>query len=79
MLQNDDASQCTAMVFLDFSKAFGTVSHKLLLTQLEFCGISAGAPEWFGSSLSYCCQRIKVEHASDVTVSEYLGITASVP
>ena len=39
-------------VFLDFSNAFDTVNHDILLTKLHHYGIRSSAMKWFQSNLS---------------------------
>jgi hypothetical protein len=46
-----DRSLVTAAVLLDYSQAFQTVNHKLLLAKLEFYGCSGGSIQWFSSYL----------------------------
>ena len=36
-------------VFLDFSKAFDTTNHDILLAELHYCGIGVIANNWFKS------------------------------
>jgi ribonuclease P/MRP protein subunit RPP40 len=70
-----DASECILMVLLDFSKAFDTVNHKLLLTKLMAMGFNDSALNWFGSYLSGRHQKVK----SAGTTSEWCSIDNGVP
>ncbi|ELT88509.1 hypothetical protein CAPTEDRAFT_206224 [Capitella teleta] len=50
------------VIYLDFSKAFDSVSHSLLLFKLEhFYGISGSLLDWFKDYLSNRVQRVVVE------------------
>ena len=55
-----DRRQFAGIVFLDLSKAFDTVNHKLLLDKLFKLGLSPSAFSWFKSYLSDCCQVTRV-------------------
>ena len=44
-------------LFLDFSKAFGTVDHSNLLKKLKYCGIRGEMLKWYKTNLSDCCQN----------------------
>ena len=70
-----DASECCLMVLLDFSKAFDTVNHKLLLTKLMYMGFNDSALNWFGSYLSGRHQKVK----SGGNLSEWSSINNGVP
>ena len=59
--------------FIDLSKAFNTVSHKI--TQLENYGVKRTNLQWFKSYLENCKQFIAYENFS----TSYITISCGVP
>ncbi len=62
-------------IFLDFSKAFNTINHAILLKKLEFYGISRTALKWLESYLSNRKQAVTYNNH----VSGELVIKCGVP
>ena len=55
-----DKKQVTAMVLLDFSKAFDSIGHTILLKKLQGLRISQTALRWFTSYLSQRQQQVRI-------------------
>lgn len=62
------------MIFIDFSKAFDSVNHNLLLYKLNSMGFSGSLLKWFSSYLCDRRQRVMVEG----NFSEYCSVTSAV-
>ena len=61
ILSSMDDSRVTALTLLDFSAAFDTIDHAILLRRLgDWFGVSGKALDWFKSYLTGRSQRIKV-------------------
>lgn len=57
-------TKVTVLVLVDFSNAFNTVSHDILLSILSYVMVSPGALEWFSSYLQERQQSIHVGDSS---------------
>ena len=51
ILKNNEHNKYTIGMFLDLSKAFDTLNHKLVLQKMEKYGIRGVALDWFESYL----------------------------
>ena len=61
-------------IFLDFVKAFDTVSHDILLEKLKYHGIRGLPLNWFKSYLSSRYQCVKIDNAKS-----YKAVVCGVP
>ena len=70
-----DDSEVTLLVLLDFSKAFDTVNHRLLLAKLDILGFQGNVCSWIHSYLSGRSQKVR----TDTGESEWADIKNGVP
>ena len=70
-----DSGKETDLIYLDFAKAFDSVSHSKLLFKLKSFGISGPLLNWFADYLRDRKQCVVVEGAS----SSFLNVTSGVP
>lgn len=75
-LENNDIA---LGVFLDLSKAYDCIDHKLLLFKLEKYGLRGNTLEWFRSYLSDRKQKVSISKGGQVTHSECQSILRGVP
>ena len=55
-----DSKQSTIAVYLDFSKAFGSVNHNILMSKLLYNDVRGDMQHWFESYLSNRKQNVSV-------------------
>ena len=69
-----DRSSSVLSVFIDFSKAFDTVPHDILLKKLDHYGIRGGVKNWFADYLQNRQQVTIYENAISTTKNTTLGV-----
>ncbi len=58
VLEAMDRKELTGLLFVDISKAFDSINHKILLGKLEHIGLSESSLKWFKSYLKDRQQRV---------------------
>ena len=74
MYSSLDSKQSTIVVYLDFSKAFDTVNHNILMNKLLHNGVRGVMQHWFESYLSNRKQYISIKTCSSSMSNITLGV-----
>ncbi|PKU37371.1 rna-directed dna polymerase from mobile element jockey- hypothetical protein [Limosa lapponica baueri] len=70
-----DERRAVDVVYLDFSKAFGTVSHSVPIAKLRKCGLDEWTVKWIENWLKDRPQRVVIRG----TESSWKSVTSGVP
>ena len=70
-----DMGRAVDIVYLDFSRAFDTVPHSLLLEKLRCYGLDKWSVQWVGNWLTGRTQRVVVNGS----FSKWQPVTSGVP
>ena len=80
ILADMDVGRGAILVLLDFSRAFDTINHTLLLAKLAYYGFDSNALSWFSSYLCDRSQRVEASDSSGIKMcSEASAVTRGVP
>src|SRR5437899_2659364 len=74
ILTHLDKRLFSAGIFIDFSKAFDSLDHSILLKKLEKFGIRGHLFKWFSSYLPNRCQYTYVNDTASVTYEIKYGV-----
>ena len=66
-------------IFYDFTKAFDTICHDILLNKLTFYGLRGSAHDWLSSYLSGRTQAVKINNSTGMALSEWVNVETGVP
>ena len=79
ILKGYEMQKSTAAVFLDLSKAFDTLSHKIFLEKLDRYGVRGVANKWFESYLTDRKMRCKCKFGGHEELSESYPVEYGAP
>ena len=69
-----DSKQSTNAVYLDFSKAFNTVNHNILMSKLLHNGVRGVMQRWFESYLTNRKQYVSIRNCNSSMSNITLGV-----
>lgn len=75
IMQANDLGKITVLTLIDFSKAFDTINHEVLLSILHFIGLSDEAVKFFANYLSNRSQSVKINNK----LSQFLNVSSGTP
>ncbi|GAB0203543.1 mitochondrial enolase superfamily member 1 [Grus japonensis] len=70
-----DEGRAVDIVYLDFSKAFDTICHRILVSKLRKCGLDERTVGWVGNWLKGRAQRVVISGAE----SSWRPVASGVP
>ena len=76
ILKSEDQGLITKAVFLDLSKAFDTLNHKILFEKMYKYGIRGQSFQWFKSHLTDRQMRVKCQTGDNTTSYSDLHIVS---
>ena len=76
---NEEKKERTCLGLLDFSKAFDTLNHEMLLAKLHFFGLSDNSIKFFKAYLSNRAHCVVVKKECSTQKSNYIPMTTGVP
>ncbi|KAG7296539.1 hypothetical protein JYU34_020328 [Plutella xylostella] len=80
ILAAQEEGKATALVLLDFSRAFDAINLPLLLSKLEYYGIDTESINWFSSYLENRAQHVVIDNTDgSFTMSEREALNRGVP
>lgn len=80
ILSREDLEEGSILVLLDFTRAFNTINHNLLLSKLSYYGFDYDALKWFFSYLGCRSQRVEVVNNSRIkSFSKTVSLNRVVP
>lgn len=74
LLEAKESESQVNSIYLDYAKAFDTVSHRLLLYKMEFCGISPLIINWTRAYLSNRTFKVNINGAFSHSKSASSGV-----